>query len=144
MNVDRWPHWVRWLLFLPAGILAMTVMQFVLTLVLLVNGDDVSLLGIGIEGAAARAIQTFWYEGLTRFLEPYAFVATAGLVAPARRAASIAVAAVMALLLVAICLAQLNRSGTAGAFVPIFRALIGVSGAVAAAVASIRDSNARA
>lgn len=111
MNIELWPKWTRWLLFLPAASLAIVVMHLGLTLGLSGNEDQISVFGIGIEGSGARWIGTIWREGLMRFLEPWAFVAAAGIIAPARKVPAISAAAAISLLFVALLGIQLNRGG---------------------------------
>lgn len=92
MNIEFWPKWIRWLLFLPAAGLAIVVMHLGLTLALSGNEDQISVFGIGIEGAGARWIGAIWRDGLMRFLEPWAFAAAVGIMAPARKVPAISAA----------------------------------------------------
>src|SRR2546428_3599783 len=129
MNIDLWPRWSRWLLFVPAAAVAMAVMHFVLTSAFAGSEEQVSVFGIVIEGSGARWISTIWREGLMRFLEPWALVAAAGFVAPARKAPSIVLAAGMSLMLVALLGIQLSRGGPSlEPGVAMLRAFIGVAG----------------
>lgn len=140
MNIERWPKWIRWVLFVPAAGLAMVVMHLALTLGFSGNEDQISVFGIGIEGAGARWIGAIWREGLMRFLEPWAFVAAAGIMAPARKVLSIVVAGGMCLVFLALLGIQLSRGGsTLEPAVAMLRAFIGVSGAIAGAVTAIRS-----
>src|SRR6266508_1922808 len=111
MNVELWPRWIRWLLFVPAAGVAMVLMHFALTLTFSGNEERASLFGIAIEGSAARWINAIWREGLMRFLEPWAFVAAGGVMAPAKKVPSIVLAAGMSLLPLAILGIQLSRGG---------------------------------
>lgn len=141
MNIERWPKWIRWLLFVPAGGLAMVVMHLALTLAFSGNEEQISVFGIGIEGSAARWIGAIWREGLMRFLEPWALVAAAGIMAPARKAPSIVIAGGMSLLFVALLGIQLSRGGPGlEPAVATLRASIGVAGAITGAVTGIRRS----
>jgi hypothetical protein len=140
MNIERWPRWIRWLLFVPVAGLAMVVMHFALTLAFSGNEEQASVFGIAIEGSGARWINTMWREGLMRFLEPWALVAAAGVIAPARKVPSIAVAGGMSLLLVALLGIQLSRGGPSlQPTVVMLRAFIGVAGAIAGAMTAIRS-----
>jgi len=105
----------------------------------------VSVLGTEIEGPAARWINAMWREGLMRFLEPWALVAAAGVVAPARKVPSIVFACVMSLFLVALLGIQLSRGGpNLEPAVAVLRAFIGVAGAIAGATTAIRGKGAEA
>jgi hypothetical protein len=136
--MERWPKTIRWLLFLPAAVLASMIAHFVLTLALPGTGADVSLLGIGIEGSGARRIAFIWREGLMRFVEPWVFVATAGVVAPARKVPSIATAAAISLLLFAILGMQL-KGGEHDPVIAVLRFTIAVVGAAAGALTAMRS-----
>jgi hypothetical protein len=140
MNVERWPTWIRWLLFVPAAGPAMVVMHFALTLAFSGNEEQASVFGVAIEGPVARWIITMWREGLMRFLEPLALVAAAGVMAPVRKVPSVAVAAGMSLLLVALLAIQLSRGGPSlQPAVVTLRAFIGVAGAAVGAMIAIRS-----
>ncbi len=140
MNIELWPKWIRWLVFLPAAGIAIVVMHLGLTLALSGNEDQISVFGISIEGSGARWIGSIWREGLMRFLEPWAFVAAAGIMAPARKVPAISAAAAISLLFVALLGIQLNRGGPGlEPAVATLRAAIGVGGAIAGAVTAVRS-----
>jgi hypothetical protein len=119
--------WLRWLLFLPAAVIAMSMMHFILTLDWLDPDRFIKW----------PWLETMQREAFMRFLEPWAFVAAGGIVAPVRKVSSLGLAGLLAIELIGVLALQVAH-GVAGPVVFI-SALVGVAGAAAGAVTAIRQ-----
>jgi hypothetical protein len=85
-------------------------------------------------------LETMQREAFMRFLEPWAFVAAGGLVAPARKLPAILLAGGMIALLLGMLGIQLVRERVQGPGVVLLRAFVGVAGAALGAVTVIRQN----
>lgn len=130
--MERWPNWLRWLLFIPAAFLAMIAMHLVITIAFSGNENQASIFGVEVEGPTAQSINSFKYNVLARICEPWAFVAAGGIVAPGQMVPAIVLAVFIVLLHLAapaIYLISSGPSSTAG--VALLRAAMGIIGAIA-------------
>jgi len=82
MSLERWPNWLRWILFIPAAVVAMVMAHLAVSIAFSGNENEASVFGIGVEGSGAQWINAIKFNLVARFFEPWAFVAAGGVVGP--------------------------------------------------------------